>query len=455
MNEREPRDEQDLARLIRAGFGPDARPEAAKRREVLRRLQEVCRAEFGPAARAQARPANNGQAKIQVSSVGPAIGRARREQTEYKTNTQQRRDTLMSKLLSPWGLGLGAATAAAAAVGVLVLTTPRAHATASDVLAKGAQAVAQITSIHLRGQMRTAPADNLSMLQPTGPLVPIELWKQFEPEKKWRVEKPGRVEVMDGQSIVMLIRPRNLAFRWGPDEAKSDASWLQRVSNLSQTLTNELKSALAKGWKLSLADQRGADGRNKSVVTVEARSNLPDDDFLKNASIDLSDSRWVYRFDSQTELLESVQAYLSAKSGEALILDIDQIEYNQPIDPAVFTLQLPTNVAWAPAKSELLADKEQYPPMTASEAARAFFEACGREDWAAAGKFWIGPLDDQFKTALGGLKVISIGQPFTSAGGGDPFVPYEIQFKDGTTHKFNLHIANVPTTGRWIVSGGL
>jgi hypothetical protein len=169
----------------------------------------------------------------------------------------------------------------------------------------------------------------------------------------------------------------------------------------------------------------------------------------------LSDSRWVYRFDSQTELLESVQAYLSAKSGEALILDIDQIEYNQPIDPAVFTLQLPTNVAWAPTKHELLADKEKYAPMTASEAARAFFEACGREDWAAAEKFWFGPLDDELKALLGGLKVISIGQPFHSAAGGDPFVPYEIQSKSGEIKKFNLHLSQVPTTGRWLVSGGL
>jgi len=93
--------------------------------------------------------------------------------------------------------------------------------------------------------------------------------------------------------------------------------------------------------------------------------------------------------------------------------------------------------------------------MTPSEAARAFFEACGREDWAAAGKFWIGPLGDDLKTVLGGLKVISIGQPFTSAGGGDPFVPYEIQFKNGETKKFNLHIAKVSAGGRCVVTGGL
>ncbi len=364
----------------------------------------------------------------------------------------------MNKLFSRWGIGLSFATGAAAVVLVLVLATPGAQAKAAAIMTKGVQAMAKLATIHLRGQMRTAPADNLSMLVPDGPLQGIELWKQFGPDAKWRVEKSGRVEVMDGEKTIMLIKPRNLAFKWGPEEARSDASWLLRISNLSETIASELKNAQAKGWKMSVADQNGADGRPKSVVTIHARSGLPDNDYLKNQSIDLSDTRWVYCFDSQTELLESVQAYLNAGSGEKLILEISQIEYNQPIDPAVFQLQLPANVAWYETEMKPVANNEKYAAMTAQQAARAFFEACGRGDWAEAQIFWRAPFDEQVKQMLGGLEVVSIGEPFTSAAakqGVAPFVPYEIKFKNGEVKKFNLHVAKDKATGRWSVVGGL
>ena len=66
--------------------------------------------------------------------------------------------------------------------------------------------MANLTSIHLRGQLRTEPQDNFSYINADCPFYTIELWKQFEPELKWRVEKPKRVVVMDGQSTVMLIK---------------------------------------------------------------------------------------------------------------------------------------------------------------------------------------------------------------------------------------------------------
>jgi hypothetical protein len=360
----------------------------------------------------------------------------------------------MSKILRHrWGFGLGAAIGAAAAmVLLLVLSTPNAHARAEEILARGARAVAKITSIHLRGQMRTYPADNFGQIDANTPFCSIELWKQWSPELKWRIEKPGRVALMDGQCTLMLIKPGSVGVKF-PRATPSafDTDWLQRIANLSNAITNELKNALARGWKLSVADEMGSDGRAKSVVTVMAKSGVPEDDYCKNTFMDNADTRRVYRFDAQTELLEAVQVYVVRSSGEVQIFELSQIDYDQSIPPETWHIELPADVSWAqlPQDVPTLADNEKYTSMTAEQAARAFFEACGREDWTEAGKFF-SPINERVKQGLGGLELISIGESFTSKGAAARFVPYEIKLRP---QEFDLRVSNDNPAKRYVITG--
>jgi hypothetical protein len=102
-------------------------------------------------------------------------------------------------------------------------------------------------------------------------------------------------------------------------------------------------------------------------------------------------------------------------------------------------------------------ENARYAAMPADEAARGFFEACGRGDWAEVEKFWPGvvPLEDRMKEALDGMEVVSLGKPFTRPGYADMFVPYEIRFKNGEIKKYNLAVRRDNPAGRWMVDGGL
>jgi len=102
-------------------------------------------------------------------------------------------------------------------------------------------------------------------------------------------------------------------------------------------------------------------------------------------------------------------------------------------------------------------DNDKYAAMTAQEAARALFEACGREDWVEAGKFFPMSIPGLFRQYLGGLELISVGEPFTSKGAGpsDLFVPYEIKLKHGGVKKMNLHLRKDRQSGRWFYCGGI
>jgi len=409
-----------------------------------------CRAEYQAIASLQQRLAARGQAAAEVSMVAPVMQRIRQEQFKPE------RETIMSKILKHrWGFGLSAAASAAAIVLIAFLGLPKTQATAAEVMVRGAEVMAKLTSIHLRGQLRTYPQDNFGSINAGSPFCTIELWKQFEPELKWRIEKPQRIAVMDGASTVMLIKTDDTGVKFPhPSRSAFDTDWLQRIANISNTISNELSNAQAKGWKLDTTKETAADGRLKDIVTIMAKSGVPDNDYGRNNFIGTADTRRVYRFDAGSGLLEAVEIYLVRPAGEVKIFDLSQIDYNQPIDPATWKLELPADVSWAQLEPPKLPDNEKYASMTAEQAARAFFEACSREDWTEVGKF-MSPVTADLKKYLGGLEIISLGDSFTSQAYVGRYVPYEIKLKNGDVKKYNLAIRKDNPAGRWQVDGGI
>jgi hypothetical protein len=408
---------------------------------------EGCRSEYAAFARLQDRLVASGQVAASVALVEPVMRQVRSQ------TTQTERFPFMKMFINHWRLGTFAT--ATAAVLMLLLLAPRGQAGPAAVLARGAKAVANLTSIHLRGQLRTSPHDNFSHIDAARDFYTIELWKVFDGGyNKWRVEKPGRIAVMDGQSTLMWIKPPNYAVKYGPARSAFDTDWLHRIANLSATITDELKNAQARNWPMQLAEQTGTDGRQKAVVTIQTSSGLPDNDYLKNKFMDLSDSRRVYRFDADSELLEGVQIYVRRPAGEVLVFEVTEINYNQGFEAAVFQLDLPENVAWD-REMQVLPDNQKYASMTAEQAARAFFEACGRKDWSEVDKFGAGMSNEKLQEYLGGLEVLKIGDSFGSQGYPGRFVPYEIKLPAGNVKKHNLALKKDQRTGRWFVDGGI
>ena len=182
---------------------------------------------------------------------------------------------------------------------------------------------------------------------------------------------------------------------------------------------------------------------------------MPDNDYLKNSFFETADTRRVYVFDNQSERLESVKIYLHATSGDKLIFELDQIDYNQSIDPGVWKLDLPADVSWWQNEMQKLPDNDKYASMTAEQAARAFFEACSQENWSEVEKFLReSPVDHLLKQELGGLEIIQIGTAFISNASPDQFVPYKIKLKNGYDKELNLALRKDEPTGRWFVDGG-
>jgi predicted Ser/Thr protein kinase len=319
-----------------------------------------------------------------------------------------------------------------------------------------ADAVPKVASVHCVAQMRTLPADNFSLVWPQGDLVPVEVWKQCGNKPKWRVEKPERVAVMDGASTAMLIHAKTAVRFPHASEGAFDTGFLLELAGGEYAITRVFRAAHDKGWNVKISETTAA-GAKKILVSVETKVGLPDDDYMKNKFFETCDLRRTYRFDFQTRRLEAVDAYLHQPSGDLLILSVDRIDYDKPLAAAIFTLKLPANVQ-ADIDPQPLPDNAKYERMLPKQAAQAFFEACAQGDWGEAQKFMSGPVDQDFKEYMGGLKVVRLGEPFQSAISllnGDWFVPYEIQFKGGQIKKWNLALRRNPAARRYIFDGGI
>ena len=101
---------------------------------------------------------------------------------------------------------------------------------------------------------------------------------------------------------------------------------------------------------------------------------------------------------------------------DVLVLRLAPAEYNIDLDPALFQLQLPSNVIRSTTLT-ILSDNEKYEQMTPKEAAAAFFAACAKEDWNELLKY-LGrtAVPQRTKDYLGGLEVLELGEPFRSRG---------------------------------------
>lgn len=328
-----------------------------------------------------------------------------------------------------------------------------------------APAVAQeknvpVSTVHVVAEMRTLPDDNLAMIGPEYDFVTVEVWRDFGPGRKWRVEKPGGVVLMDGASTLTFKRP-NYAFKLPiATQGAFDTGPLLQLAQDQDALDHITKSAKVNGWVSKLREETAA-GEKKIVLTVEVRSKLPAGDYSKNKWLfeGDSDTRRVYRFDAHSQRLERVEIYLRQPTGDTLILKTNRIDYDRPFDAKTFALELPKEVQWFHETAKL-PDNEKYERLTPTEAAKAFFEACGKQDWAEANKFWEGgPMDDRVKQGLGGLTLIHLAEPFQSKTYASPgkgwFVPYEIKFKDGTVKKFNLAVRKDNLANRYVVDGGI
>ncbi len=348
-----------------------------------------------------------------------------------------------------------AAIVAAIVVSVTVWNSsiPTASASAVQVLTDAAKAVGDVQSIHIKARMRTLPHDNFGMIGLKFDFVPIEMWKKVDDAgiMRWRIEKPGRVIVMDGNSTTMLIRPNHAVKGERPYPIGCFDTWYGHLMNVNEIIDNALKATMNRfSDQLCMRNEVLKDG---SELVLEIESSAQGDftnDWCKNTFIIESDHKKVYRFEAETKLLKGFEVFVHTDKEDVLVFEVTDIEYNPQIDNGMFMLELPADVIWH-QEPKPLADNEKYEKMTPKEAAEAFFKACAEENWDEVLKFMSSSrVDDRLKEYYGGLEIISIGEPFKSGIYAGWLVPYEIRLRPT---EINVRLSKENSAGRFVITG--
>ncbi|MGD0572483.1 MAG: hypothetical protein ABSB11_05630 [Sedimentisphaerales bacterium] len=351
------------------------------------------------------------------------------------------------------------AAAAVITIGVVVLATiltktiPTASAAAVQMLTEASKAVEDVKSIHIKAQMRTLPGDNFGNIGLDLDFAPIEMWKKIDDANvlRWRIEKPQRVIVTDGNSTIMLMRPNYAVKAERPYPIGCFDTWFGPLMNVEGLLDSAMRKAKNRpDTELHLRQTVSSSG-TESVLEID--SNAAGDltnDYLKNKFIFESDHKEVYYFDAQTKLLKGFEVFVHTDKGDVLIFEVNEIEYNPQIDDGLFTLMLPQDVIWS-QQPQVLPDNEKYVNMTPKQAAEAFFNACADANWDEFLKFYgSSRVDERLKEIYGGLEIVSIGEPFKSGLYGGWFVPYEIKLHP---KEVNVRLSNANTAKRFVITG--
>ena len=177
------------------------------------------------------------------------------------------------KRRGPRGAGRRWRCAAAALLVVLPLLPVK--STGVALLAQSVQAMANVHTVHITGRIRTLPNDNFELIGTQYDFVPIEIWREYSTPPRWRVEKPGRVVVMDGQSSVLYFKSTNEALKGTPHAGFFE--WLRPLLDPQSILQNELAAARR-------GEARAAVSGSTVAMHRQARGNFAND-WARNKSI--------------------------------------------------------------------------------------------------------------------------------------------------------------------------
>jgi hypothetical protein len=330
-------------------------------------------------------------------------------------------------------------------------------ASAAEVLAEAVKAVSNIYSVHITALMRTKSHDNFAYINLEHDFVPMDMWNTTDDfgNIKWRIEKPLRWVVMDGEMATLMIREKWADSGRCPDFQCYDLYWCGQLLNLEGLLENAQKQVQEQEdtnvcmWHETVGDM------DKIVIDIEKQAvGGFENDYLKNKFLFTADTKTVYTFDSDAKLLEAFSIYVHTEDGDVLVFEITGIEYNLELEESLFVAEIPDNVIWLD-DVEVLPDNEKYEQMGPKETAEAFFQACADENWEEAVKFEPIFADKEVQEMFGGLEIISIGKPFQSGFSTRSwFVPYEIKLKNGQIRKHNLALKKDPKANRYFLDGG-
>jgi hypothetical protein len=395
----------------------------------------ACRAESEEVRRLRERLLRAGEPRRQVSLDDAVMDRIVNHQASEIRRIAMRR---FHKVIHSVLAAAAAVLVAALAVGLL-MSTPH----SSYALAQTLEANRGVRFVHIQAD---PPGEGLA-----------DAWAQFDNEGRplhLRLEFP---KTEDGAKVVVWQKGK--AEVWFKDKKSAvvvyDSKVLAQISQAflnSQQVMERLYARAEAGLAKIETMEPASKGEPVRLTVV-----WPDRPALRE----------VYLVDRETKLLRTMETY-GKVDGDAyrLLGRLQYLGYNEPIDPAFFTLDLPPDVMRVDQTTQEigLAKGDMTDNQVAVAVVRQFFEAIGAKDYAKAGRLYEGIPAEKVKQIVGQadrVQIVSLGEPTPHARPETQFlsVPFEVELETGGTKSIKKGTAYVRPVynhpDHWTINGGI
>lgn len=344
------------------------------------------------------------------------------------------------------------AAAAAIFAGVLLLTVRTPAYAARKHFGCAAAVMNDVKTLRIALRIRTTPRENFTYTDPALPPIPCTVTVEYGDTLRWRIEKPGRTALCDGETARMWLRDAgdgwcSQADGYHPEGELGLLLDLQRLLLAEQALASRTKGA-----KYEIAEE---DGSIRLTIRIPARGDFSQSDYSLNSSITESNTLREYRFDKQSgRLLDLRITAILPDGSRSVLLESTGIVYDEPVDRAIW--EVPEGIEWIdlaePVSGAQLVD------ISAEEAANRILRAMGSWDETLLDEalhYYGTDIRKELEAHYGGLAVIAIGQAVRSGQYAGVFVPCKVLLTNGKTEKLMLALRNDNPEKCWLVDGGL
>lgn len=348
-----------------------------------------------------------------------------------------------------WG---GALLSAAAAIALAVVMVGHSPAYAARKYLEGAvKAMSETKSLEIALRIRTLEEENFEYTHPQADFVPHKVKVVYGTPTLWRIEKGGRTMLYNGVKGYQWISSTQSG--WVMEGEYSDGM-VDLLTHPNRLLEAEI--ALARSTRDASYEMTEYPGSICLVVEMPAQGDYSESDYQLNTSILESNTRRTYHFDRESGRLTYACIIGVFDQGERVLLEIDSIRYDEPIDIVALTA-LPNDFVW----SEHTIPETNHTILSGispEEAARQVLTAMqnwDKQTLNVALHFYPGHAHEIIKDHYKGVELLEVGKAFRSGAYPGVFVPCRIRKPDGTKEELQLALRNDNRQQIWLVDGGL
>lgn len=368
------------------------------------------------------------------------------EEAQKENPTFAKRSSKIKKIV--W-----TAVSAAAALAVIVVAHPfvkQAYSMENNFI-KASEYFTEASTYVVEIDARTIPNENFAYIDAGENFVRHKLTVQ-PTTGRWRLEKPGRVSMYDGNCTWLWHPQENYGCQWNTNAQ----GVMEDFAILADPfMMMELEKSYVRHNPKAVCKKTMEKGLVTLVVEAPAHGDY-ENDYCRNTSLEDMDTYREYVFEKKSGRLLRLKIDAEIKGKTITVFEMTNIQYNVELDESIF--KTPTDIKWKIMEEDFDVKDAvaiSFVGISAERAVEMAFAAMKDWDTTVLNVVMFKYPVDEYKETYEGCQLLGHKKAFHSGRYAGVFVPCKIRYRDNTVVKKNIAIRNDNKQSVWLIDGGI